>query len=92
MERTIRVIISLFLTMLVLIPVIVCNVVDNSNVRLAVLVFAANLFVMLLSIVTKSRMIELAVAAVTYVKTFECFMNYYFHCSLMMHFRILLTI
>jgi len=52
---------------LVLVPVIVCSTLNNMNARLAIMVVATNIFVMLLSLLTKSKTAELAVAGATYV-------------------------
>lgn len=62
-----RAIVAPLVTMLVLAPVIVCNAVHSPTIRLVVVILAANLFVMLLSMLTNSKMIELAVAGATYV-------------------------
>lgn len=58
---------SLVVTLLVLVPVIVCNELHSLNARLTVMTLAASLFVMLLSLLIKSKMIELAVAGAAYV-------------------------
>jgi hypothetical protein len=70
-DRTARAIVAPVVTLLVLVPVIVCNEVNSLKARLAVMILATNIFVMLLSLMTKSRTIELAVAGATYV----------YHCS-----------
>ena len=62
-----RAIVALVIALLVLVPVIMCNKVNSLNARLAVMIFAATIFVTLMSLLTKSKMIELAVAGATYV-------------------------
>jgi hypothetical protein len=57
-DKTTSAIIAPLVTMLLLVPMIVCNAIHSSTVRLAIVVLAANLFVMLLSTLTRSKMIE----------------------------------
>lgn len=66
-DKATRVIVAPFVTLLVLVPVIVCNAIDNMNVRLGVIILAANIFVVLLSLFTRCKIIELAMAGATYV-------------------------
>ena len=62
-----RATVALVIALLVLVPVIMCNKVNSLNARLAVMIFAATIFVTLMSLLTKSKMIELAMAGATYV-------------------------
>lgn len=55
------------IVLLLLIPVVICNVAGNTSVRLFVVAVFPLCYLLLLSVLTKSRTIELILATVAYV-------------------------
>lgn len=53
--------------LLVLIPVIICYRVTDQDARLAVVITTTGVFLLILSLSTRGKMLELVVAGATYV-------------------------
>ncbi|KAG8356631.1 hypothetical protein FVEN_g5676 [Fusarium venenatum] len=64
-RKVARMLMSLFITILLLSPVIVCNAVQSLSARLFIIVIAASTFVSLLAGLTKANTVELVVAGAT---------------------------
>jgi len=54
-----------FIILLVVVPIIICNAMSSLTARLVIIVTAASVFITILSLVTKARTVELAVAGAT---------------------------
>ncbi|KAH8807489.1 hypothetical protein F5884DRAFT_857066 [Xylogone sp. PMI_703] len=61
-----RMILTPLIIFFLLAPIIICNAITNSTARLATMVIATTVFVMLVSLLTKAKTIDLAVAGATY--------------------------
>lgn len=64
--RVARITLAPLIIFLLLAPVIICNAVVSLTARLATMVIATSIFVTLVSLVTKAKTVELAVAGATY--------------------------
>ncbi|KAK0633929.1 hypothetical protein B0T14DRAFT_576202 [Immersiella caudata] len=63
--RLARTLLAPFVTCLLLVPVAVCNLLESPTARLVVMTTATSVFAMALSLLTKPRTVELAVAGAT---------------------------
>ncbi|KAF3221166.1 hypothetical protein TWF106_006491 [Orbilia oligospora] len=60
-----RTILTPLMIVVLLIPVIICNAVASPNARLAIVIFATSIFLTILSLFTKGKMLDLVVAGAT---------------------------
>ena len=67
-RHTVRMLMAFFITILLLSPVIVCNMVHSLSARLIIVTLATSSFVSILSGLTKNSTTELTVAGATYVR------------------------
>lgn len=66
-HRVARALLAPSILCLLLAPVAICSALESPRARLAVVVAAASIFVMALSLLTKPKTVELAVAGATYI-------------------------
>ena len=64
-DQAVRGLLTLVIIFLLLAPVIICNALRSLSSRLGVMIAATCLFVMILSLLTRSKTVELAVAGAT---------------------------
>jgi hypothetical protein len=64
-NRAARTLLTPFIIILLLAPVIICNTMANFNARLAIVVISATIFVTILALFTHARTVELVVAGAT---------------------------
>jgi hypothetical protein len=57
----------LLITLLLLMPVVVCNIISTTSVRIVVVMVSTVSYLLVLSVLTKSRTMELVLAGATYV-------------------------
>ncbi|KAI1825595.1 hypothetical protein F4861DRAFT_500915 [Xylaria intraflava] len=73
--RAARILITPFVVVLLLTPVIICNFVQSLTARLAVIILATTCFVAVLSGLTRVRTVELVVAGATYTTVLIVFIT-----------------
>ncbi|KAK8093409.1 hypothetical protein PG997_000094 [Apiospora hydei] len=66
-KRTARVLMLVIITSLLLVPVVVCILIDSVWARICVIITSTVIYLSILSHLTKSKMIELILAGATYV-------------------------
>ncbi|KAH7323188.1 hypothetical protein B0I35DRAFT_350816, partial [Stachybotrys elegans] len=69
MARTIKMLLTAFVAILLLSPIVICNAINSITGRLVVVVFATTGFIAAVAGLTNSRTIELMVAGATYVQS-----------------------
>ena len=65
--RTTRALMAVLIIFLLLVPVVICNFLENVKARLAVIIISTILLIAILSGLTKTRTIEMLVSGATYV-------------------------
>ncbi|KAK4169543.1 hypothetical protein QBC43DRAFT_307950 [Cladorrhinum sp. PSN259] len=70
-----RMVIIPLIVVLLLTPVIICNLIDGQSARLAVIVISTPCFITALSALTKARTVELVVAGATYTTVLIVFIT-----------------
>ncbi|KAI1086078.1 caspase domain-containing protein [Rostrohypoxylon terebratum] len=73
--RAARILITPFIVLLLLVPVIICNFVEDLAARLVIIITATASFIAVLSGLTKARTAELAVAGATYTTVLIVFIS-----------------
>lgn len=66
-QQTARAILLLLITFLLLMPVVICNIAGTFSIRVFVVVVSTILYLLVLSVLTRSKTIELILAGATYV-------------------------
>ncbi|EEU34830.1 uncharacterized protein NECHADRAFT_55103, partial [Fusarium vanettenii 77-13-4] len=64
-DKAARVLLTTLVTLLILVPVMICNAMNDSTSRITILVLAAISFITALSLLTRSKAIDLASASAT---------------------------
>jgi hypothetical protein len=64
-KRIAKALLLLLITLLLLIPVVVCNTISTTSVRIFVVMVSTILYLLVLSVLTKSRTMELILAGAT---------------------------
>lgn len=64
-QRTAKALLFLVITLLLMLPIIACNLIDAISVRLIVVMLFTITYLLILSWLTKSRTIELILAGAT---------------------------
>ncbi|ROW05707.1 hypothetical protein VMCG_05216 [Cytospora schulzeri] len=70
------VIVTPLITMMLMMPVIVCNYVVDVPARLAIITLATSLFITSLSLLTNARTVDVAVAGATYATVLVVFIQH----------------
>ncbi|KAF3911255.1 hypothetical protein AA313_de0201959 [Arthrobotrys entomopaga] len=70
-----RTILTPLMIVVLLIPVIICNAVTSPNARLAIVISATSIFLTILSLFTKGKMLDLVVAGATYTTVLIVFIS-----------------
>ncbi|KAK6533669.1 hypothetical protein TWF694_002602 [Orbilia ellipsospora] len=70
-----RALLTPLIVIILLAPVITCNFISNVNARLAVVVSATGVFLTVLSLLTKGKMLDLVVAGATYTTVLIVFIS-----------------
>ncbi|KAL2120221.1 hypothetical protein VTJ04DRAFT_4247 [Mycothermus thermophilus] len=60
-----RALILLTITLLLLVPVILCNMIENLSVRITIYILCTVIYLLVLALLTKSHTLELLLAGVT---------------------------
>jgi hypothetical protein len=66
-HRVARMLLLLLITLLLLLPVVICNVTNTTSVRIFVVMVSTMSFLIVFSILTKSKTTDLILAGATYV-------------------------
>lgn len=66
-QRIAKAILLFFITLLLLAPVVICNIIKTPLVRILVVMVSTITYLIVISAFTKSRTIELVLAGATYV-------------------------
>ncbi|KAL2156764.1 hypothetical protein VTH82DRAFT_1510 [Thermothelomyces myriococcoides] len=74
-RRLARTLLLLLITFLLLVPVILCNLIDNFAIRIFVYVLCTVVYLLVVSLLTKSRTMELIFAGVTYATVLIVFVS-----------------
>ena len=67
-QRIARALLLLLITLLLLMPIVVCNIISTTSIRILVVIVSTISYLLVLSLLTKSRSIELILAGATYVR------------------------
>ncbi|KAF3941423.1 hypothetical protein ABW19_dt0207607 [Dactylella cylindrospora] len=70
-----RALITPLIVILLLAPVIICNFINHSTIRLTIISLSTTLFLTILSLLTRGKMIELIVAGATYTTVLVVFIS-----------------
>lgn len=73
--RAARIVLTPVIILLLLAPVVICNAITNPTARLATMIIATATFVILISLLTKAKTIDLVVAGATYSTTLIVFIS-----------------
>jgi len=74
-KQTARVLLLLLITVLLLIPVIICNIIKTFSIRIVIVMASTIFFLLILSRLAKSRTIELIIAGATYATILIVFVS-----------------
>ncbi|KAI7781661.1 hypothetical protein LA080_014427 [Diaporthe eres] len=74
-QQTARAMLLLLITFLLLMPVVICNIVGTLSIRVFVVVVSTILYLLVLSVLTKSKTIELILAGATYATVLIVFVS-----------------
>jgi hypothetical protein len=64
-RRIAKTLLLLAITLLLLLPVVVCNIVNSTSIRIAIVMISTVSYLFILSVLTKSRTMELVLAGAT---------------------------
>jgi len=74
-QRIARALLLLLITLLLLMPIVVCNIISTTSIRILVVMVSTISYLLVLSLLTKSRSIELILAGVTYAAVLTVFVT-----------------
>jgi len=74
-QRIARALLLLLITLLLLMPIVVCNIISTTSIRILVVIVSTISYLLVLSLLTKSRSIELILAGVTYAAVLTVFVT-----------------
>ncbi|KAI1104100.1 hypothetical protein F4804DRAFT_308229 [Jackrogersella minutella] len=74
-KRTAKALLLLLIALLLLIPVVICNIVNTISSRIVVVIVSTISYLLVLSGLTKSRMMELTLAGATYATVLTVFVS-----------------
>ena len=60
-----RAVLTPLMILLVLVPVIICNAVQNATARLGIIIASTTVFLTVLSLLTRGKMLDLVIAGAT---------------------------
>ncbi|KAN0083822.1 hypothetical protein V8E54_002910 [Elaphomyces granulatus] len=74
-QRIARALLLLLITLLLLMPIVVCNIISTTSIRILVVIVSTISYLLVLSLLTKSRSIELILAGATYAAVLTVFVT-----------------
>ncbi|EWG54442.1 hypothetical protein FVEG_17320 [Fusarium verticillioides 7600] len=70
-----RTLVTPLIITMVMVPITICNQIESEKVRLGITIISTSLFLLLLSLFTRGKMLELTVAAATYTTVLVAFIS-----------------
>jgi len=74
-QRTAKALLLFLITLLLLIPIVVCNIITTTSIRIAVVMVSTVTYLIILAVLTRSRTIELILAGATYATVLTVFVS-----------------
>ncbi|KAF4630754.1 hypothetical protein G7Y89_g7386 [Cudoniella acicularis] len=74
-KRTPKVLLLFLITLLLLMPVVICNVISTNSIRIIIIIASTISYLLILSMLTKSRTMELIIAGATYATILIVFIS-----------------